>query len=75
MPPAKPGEGEVHPVGVGDAFSAGLMFGMSQGWPWRTTLELAGQMGTWVAYSPSDIPSLPPQILEFAKKHLGQSGP
>jgi fructokinase len=70
MPTAPPSQAELHPVGAGDAFSAGMLFGMSQRWPWRTSLELAGKMGTWVAYSPSDIPPLPEEIIEFARNHI-----
>jgi fructokinase len=70
MPSASPRDAEIHPVGAGDAFSAGLLFGMSQRWPWRTSLELAAKMGTWVAYSPSDIPPLPTEVIEFAKSRL-----
>lgn len=66
MPPAPAIPGEAHPVGAGDAFSAGILFGRSQGWPWRTTMDLASKMGSWVARHVSAIPRLSPEILEFA---------
>jgi fructokinase len=72
MPPAPVASGEVHPVGAGDAFSAGILFGRSQGWPWRTTLELASKMGTWVTRHVSAIPLLSPEILDFAASQMTQ---
>jgi len=65
LPPADPVRGEVHPVGAGDAFSAGMLFGRSQAWPWRTTLDLAAKMGAWVTRHVSAIPKLSPEILQF----------
>ena len=70
MPPAAQPSSGIHPVGAGDAFSAGLLFGMSLRWDWKTTLELAGKMGTRVAYSPSDIPPLSEEIVDFVRRHL-----
>lgn len=66
LPPAEPARREVHPVGAGDAFSAGMLFGRSQGWGWRTTLDLAAKMGAWVTRHVSAIPKLSPEILQFA---------
>lgn len=72
MPPAQGMSQEVHAVGAGDAFSAGILFGQSRGWPWQTTLELAGKMGTWVTRHISAIPPLSPQILEYAAAQMEQ---
>jgi fructokinase len=72
MPPAPVTSGDVHPVGAGDAFSAGVLFGRSQGWPWRTTLELASKMGSCVTRYVSAIPLLSPEILDFAAKQTTQ---
>jgi len=66
MPPASATNHDIHAVGAGDAFSAGILLGQSQGWPWRITLELATQMGTWVTRHISAIPPLSPEILEYA---------
>jgi fructokinase len=70
MPPAEPTRGEIHPVGAGDAFSAGVLFGRSQNWPWRATLELAAKMGSWVTRHVSAIPRLSPSILDFARDQM-----
>jgi fructokinase len=72
MPPAQVTSGEIHAVGAGDAFSAGILFGRSQGWPWRATLELATRMGTWVTRHISAIPQLSPEILEYAAEQIRQ---
>ena len=68
--PSESFDRQVHPVGAGDAFSAGIMFGTSQKWPWHITLELACKMGSWVAHDPSDIPPLSPEISAFVAKNL-----
>ncbi len=72
MPPAQTTNQEIHAVGAGDAFSAAILFGRSQGWPWRATLELATKMGTWVTRHVSAIPALSPEILEFAADRMRQ---
>jgi fructokinase len=70
LPPAPPAHGQVHPVGAGDAFSAGILFGRSQSWPWRPTLDLASRMGAWVTQHISAIPPLSPDILSFAREQM-----
>ncbi|MGH9573540.1 MAG: PfkB family carbohydrate kinase [Candidatus Acidiferrales bacterium] len=65
MPPSPATTSEIHAVGAGDAFSAGILLGRSQRWPWRATLELAAKMGTWVTRHVSAIPQLSPAILEY----------
>jgi fructokinase len=70
LPPATPSRGPIHPVGAGDAFSAGILFGRSQSWPWRPTLDLASQMGAWVTQRISAIPPLAPDILSFAREQM-----
>jgi fructokinase len=57
---------DVHPVGAGDACSAGVLFGSMLGWHADETIDLANQMGTWVASQLSATPALPPSILNFA---------
>ena len=44
VPAAKP-EALVDPTGCGDAFRAGLLYGMARAWPWRRSAELAAVMG------------------------------
>ncbi len=39
-------EAIVDPTGCGDAFRAGLLYGMSQGWDWPTCGRLASTMGS-----------------------------
>jgi fructokinase len=70
MPPTPATNEEIHAVGAGDAFSAGILFGQSQGWPWRTTLGLSAKMGTWVTRHISAIPQLSPEILECATDQM-----
>lgn len=72
MPPGESATGEVHPVGAGDAFSAGILFGRSQQWPWQSTLDLATRMGSWVTRHVSAIPLLSPEILEFARRQINE---
>jgi adenosine kinase len=35
----------VDPTGCGDAYRAGLLYGMGQGWDWQKTGRLASVMG------------------------------
>jgi adenosine kinase len=44
IPSAKP-EAIVDPTGCGDAYRAGLLHGIQQGWDWETTGRLASLMG------------------------------
>jgi len=59
-------EGLSHPVGAGDACSAGILFGISLGWDIHTTMELANRMGADVAAHPSATPPLSDSTLKFA---------
>jgi len=45
IPPVTP-EAIVDPTGCGDAYRAGLLFGLSQGWSWAKTGRLASLMGS-----------------------------
>jgi len=45
IPSAKPDE-LLDPTGCGDAYRAGLLYGIQQGWDWETTGRLASLMGT-----------------------------
>ncbi|HXZ48997.1 MAG TPA: carbohydrate kinase family protein [Usitatibacter sp.] len=44
--PAVPPEGLMDPTGCGDAFRAGLLYGMARGWEWRKAARLAAVMGS-----------------------------
>jgi fructokinase len=61
--------GELHPVGAGDACAAGILFGMTLGWDYDVTVELANLMGAWVASRRPATPPLPDSILDFAAQH------
>jgi fructokinase len=59
-----------HPVGAGDACSAGILFGTTLGWDVHTTMELANRMGADVAAHPSATPPLSGRTLNFAGTQL-----
>ena len=44
--PAVAPEAIVDPTGCGDAYRAGLLYGIAQGWDWEKTGRLAGLLGT-----------------------------
>ncbi|MBT9591335.1 MAG: carbohydrate kinase family protein [Thiobacillus sp.] len=43
--PVVPARAVVDPTGCGDAFRAGLLYGIAHGWDWETTGQLASVMG------------------------------
>ncbi|HEY9099827.1 MAG TPA: carbohydrate kinase family protein [Thiobacillus sp.] len=45
--PVVPAQAIVDPTGCGDAFRAGLLYGISRGWDWETTGQLASLMGSF----------------------------
>jgi fructokinase len=53
-------------VGAGDACCAGILYGLLRSWPLERTLDLANQMGAFVASQPGATPTLPDEILKFA---------
>ena len=63
-------EGKAHPVGAGDACSAGILFGLTLGWDVHTTMELANRMGSDVAAQLSATPPLSDATLQFARAQL-----
>ena len=44
--PAVPPDDEVDPTGCGDAYRAGLLYGIAHGWDWMTTGRLASLLGS-----------------------------
>jgi adenosine kinase len=44
--PSVPAEAMVDPTGCGDAYRAGLLYGIGQGWNWQKTGRLASLMGS-----------------------------
>ena len=65
--------GTPHPVGAGDACSAGILFGIALGWNFHDTMELANRMGSDVAAHPSATPPLSSKTLNFARARLHDS--
>jgi fructokinase len=65
--------GTPHPVGAGDACSAGILLGIALGWDIHTTMELANRMGADVADHPSATPPLSLKTLCFARARLHES--
>jgi fructokinase len=63
-------EGTPHPVGAGDACSAGILFGITLGWDIHSTMELANRMGADVAAHASATPPLSSRTLDFARTRL-----
>jgi fructokinase len=63
-----------HPVGAGDACSAGILLGTALGWDLAATMGLANQMGADVAAHPSATPPLSETTLGFAAAHLEAAG-
>lgn len=66
----RPTKGTAHPVGAGDACSAGILFGTTLGWDIHATMELANRMGADVAAHPSATPPLSNDTLNFARSRL-----
>jgi fructokinase len=62
LPDSELDQGLVHPVGAGDSFAAGLLFGIMQGWVPEHSLELANVLSNWVVRHASATPSLPEEI-------------
>jgi adenosine kinase len=67
----------VDPTGCGDAYRAGLLYGIERGWDWETTGRLASLMGSLKIssrggqnhrYSLSEITDLFKQHFGFAIK-------
>ena len=46
IPPAKPNQ-VIDPTGCGDAYRAGLLYGLMQGFDWATTGRIASLAGTY----------------------------
>ena len=61
---------KLHPVGAGDACSAGILFARVMGWDDSSAIELGNRMGAWVASQQSATPPLPDSILDFARASM-----
>jgi hypothetical protein len=63
-------EGTPHPVGAGDACSAGILFGIAIGWNTYATTGLANRIGAEIAAHQSAAPELSNSRLNFARARL-----
>lgn len=58
----------IHPVGAGDAFSAGLLYGLTQGLSLDVSAHLADKLASWVTQFDSATPRLTVSIREELEK-------
>jgi len=65
----------VHPVGAGDAFAAGLLFGIIQGWAPEQSLALADLISSYVVRQISATPSFPADLLAKIRELVHRSTP
>jgi fructokinase len=63
LPDSKLDQSLVRPVGAGDSFAAGLLFGAMHGWAPELSLELANILSNWVVLHTSATPPLPEDVL------------
>ncbi len=56
---------DVHPVGTGDACTAGILFGSVLGFSPDAAVDLGNRMGAWVASHRTATPVLSPDIVTF----------
>ena len=54
---------EIHPVGAGDAFSAGLLYGLTQGLALERSARVADRLASWVTQFDSATPRLTEEIM------------
>ena len=59
---------QLHPVGAGDASSAGILLGLALGWDEARAVDLANRMGAWVASQPPATPVLPDSIIDYVRQ-------
>jgi len=64
----------VHPVGAGDSFAAGLLFGIMQGWEPEHCLEMANILSSWVVQHASATSPLPDNVLAEVRGLLARAG-
>ena len=53
---------QIHPVGAGDAFSAGLLYSLTQGLSFEKSVLLADKLASWVTQYESSTPKLTEEI-------------
>jgi len=74
LPDSKLDQSLVHPVGAGDSFAAGLLFGIMQGWAPEHSLELADILSNWVVRHASATPPLPERVLLQVRDLVARAG-
>jgi fructokinase len=74
LPDSKMDQALVHPVGAGDSFAAGLLFGIMQGWTPDDSLELANILSSWVVQNTSATPPLPEGVLAEVRGLAARAG-
>jgi sugar/nucleoside kinase (ribokinase family) len=63
LPDSNVDQARIHPVGAGDSFAAGLLFGFMNDWPPEASLHLANILSSWVVHHASATPPLPEFVL------------
>jgi fructokinase len=63
LPDSNFDQAKIHPVGAGDSFAAGLLFGIMQGWVPEDSLQLANILSSWVVQHVSATPPLAESVL------------
>jgi len=67
-------QARVHPVGAGDSFAAGLLFGIMQGWLPEDSLALANLLSSWVVQHLSATPPLNGDVLAAIRDLAARAG-
>jgi len=63
LPDSSLDQAQVHAVGAGDSFAAGLLFGVIEGWAPEECLEVANLLSSYVVRQTSATPPLPHDVL------------
>lgn len=66
-------QNRVHPVGAGDSFAAGFLFGVMQGWEAEYSLQLANVLSCWVVLHVSATPPLPDNVLAQVREIMARA--
>lgn len=73
LPDSNIDQSKVHPVGAGDSFAAGLLFGVVQGWAPEDSLALAEILSSWVVQHVSATPRLQADVLHRVRSLMEQA--
>jgi fructokinase len=74
LPDSNLDQAHVHPVGAGDSFAAGLLFGIMQGWLPEQSLGLANLLSSWVVTHVSATPPLSSNVLQAIRDLAAKAG-